>query len=62
MNTEPLELDVVIPYIGFKVAYNNRDLVALYQNIRKAWQQWWMVVKVFKKAGATAQTQGVFYN
>ena len=58
VNTEPLELDVVIPYLGFKVAYNNRDWVDLYQNIRKARQQWWMVGKVVKKAGATARTHG----
>ena len=61
VDTEPLELDMAFLYLGFTVACNNSDWVALYQNIRKARQQWWMVGKVVKKAGATVRTQGVFY-
>ena len=39
VNSDPLEPVADFPYLGRRVAYNNSDWAALYQNLRKAWKR-----------------------
>ena len=49
------------PYLGRTIAYNIIDLAAVYQNLRKAQQCWWIISKVMPKTGATARDHGMLY-
>ena len=49
MNAEPLDPSVAFPYLGRTVAYNNRDWVDLYQNLKKTRRRFGVVAKVVKK-------------
>ena len=48
-------------YLGRKIAYNNRDWAAVYQNLRKVRRQWEIIVGVLVKTGATVRAQGMIY-
>ena len=51
VNLEPLETTSYFPYLGCKIAFKNRNQVALYINLRKAQQRWGVVEKAMKKTG-----------
>ena len=48
-------------YLGRKVAYNNSNWAALYQNLHKAWRRWVMVGKVVIKMGAKVRERGMMF-
>ena len=61
INAEALPPSEALPYLGRKIFYNNSDWAAVYQNLRKAWRRWEMVVRVLENIGATSQARGEMY-
>ena len=58
---DPLEpLDTFL-YLGCTIAYNNSNLVALYQNLGKTMRQWGMVLKVLEKTGSAVRARETMY-
>ena len=48
-------------YLKRKIAYNNSDWAAVYQNLRKVWSQWRMISRVMEKTGSTVWARGNMY-
>ena len=61
INAEALPPSEALTYLGRKIFYNNSDWAAVYQNLRKAWRRWEMVVRVLENIGATSQARGEMY-
>ena len=61
MNTEPLDHVAEFLYLVRKVAYNNSNSAALYQNMRKSRRRCVMVGKVVTKMGKRVRSQGIMY-
>ena len=49
------------PYLGRTIAYNISNWVAVYHNLKKAKQRWWVISKVMAKTGAMVQDYGMIY-
>ena len=49
------------PYLGWTIAYNNRNWVAVYQNLWKNWRRWVMVARVLERTVATVQAREAMY-
>ena len=49
------------PDIGWKIAYNNSDWAAVYQNLRKERRWWGVIAQVMEKTGATVRDRGMMY-
>ena len=61
INAETLPLLEAFPYLGRKIAYNNSDWTAVYQNLEKARRRWGMIARVMVKTGAIVRAQGIMY-
>ena len=61
INAETLPSSEDFPYLGRKIAYNNSNWAAVYQNLRKARRRWGMVERVMERTGAPVQTWGYMY-
>ena len=62
INSEDLSLSEALPYLGRKIAYNNRNWAAVYKNLRKARRRWGMIVRVMANTGAIMRSLGMMYN
>ena len=58
---EDLPTSEAFPYLLRKIANNNSDWLAIYQNLRKAQRRWGIVAKVPENAGETVLYQGSMY-
>ena len=56
INKETLPPSEAFPYLGWKIAYNNSDWVAVYLNLRTSWRRWGMIVRVLERTGATVRS------
>ena len=48
-------------YLELIITYNNINCSVVYQNLRKAWRRWVMIVQVLAKRGATVRPRGIMY-
>ena len=60
-NLNPLESDAAFNHLGCTIAYNNSNLVALYQNLGKTMRRWGMVLKVLEKTGSAVRARETMY-
>ena len=58
INAEALLPSDAFPYLGRKISYNNRNWLAVYQNLRIYTRRWGMVEMVQENMGATVRSQG----
>ena len=48
-------------YLGWTIAYNNSDWVAVYLNLQQSRRRWDMIARVLERMGATVRAQGDMY-
>ena len=60
VNMDPLDSASTFPYLGFTIAYNNSDWVALYHNLSKAQRCWVMMLGVMMKACTAVHSRSMF--
>ena len=61
INAEALPPSEELLYLRRKIAYNNINWAAVYQNPRNVRRWWGMITRVMAKTGATVQARGTMY-
>ena len=56
-----MSLSKAFPYLGPKIAYNNRDWPEVYQNLRNARRRWEVIARVLEKTGYMVRAWRIMY-